>query len=426
MKLLNRTLAYFSLALLLILGIWAALFYMEMLDEVYDSLDDGLDNYKTVIVQKAQTDTMLLHKELFAESNYLVREVTAQEALNAKDVHKDTLMYMQNEADYEPVRLLTTVFELNGKYYELKVISSMVEEDDLIEDLLYSLMWLYLALVVVIILVNNILLRRIWRPFYQTIEQIKKFRLGKENTFSPEPTNTIEFKVLNQAIEAFINNSIETYNSQKQFIENASHEMQTPVAISINKLELLAENLSNDEESLQQIEGVLQNLERLSRLNKALLLLTKIENKQFTNDNPVDLPAIVAKLANDFEDFAEYKEVSIAVVAEAVLKPVLNTDLAEILVANLIKNAIVHNIAKGRVEVEIRGSQLVIANTGTSVALDSKKIFNRFVKQSDHKGNTGLGLAIVKAITDLYNLDITYRFSEDIHTMSVDFKNVLK
>lgn len=426
MKLLNRTLAYFSLALLIILGIWAAVFYAEMLDEVYDSLDDGLDNYKTVIIQKAQTDSMVLHKELFAESNYLVHEMAAHEAIVAKDDYKDTLMYMQNEADYEPVRMLTTVFMLNGKYYELKVISSMVEEDDLIEDLLYSLLWLYLALVVVILVVNNFLLRKIWKPFYQTIEQVKKIRLGKENTFSPQPTNIIEFKALNQAIESFINNSIETYNSQKQFIENASHEMQTPVAISINKLELLAENLSNDEESLQQIGGVLQNLERLARLNKALLLLTKIENKQFTNDKPVDLPAIVSKLANDFEDFAEYKEVSIAVVAETVLEPVLNTDLAEILVGNLIKNAIVHNIPKGKVEVEIKGSRLLIANTGSTTALDSKKIFNRFVKQSDHKGNTGLGLAIVKAITDLYNLDITYHFSEGVHTMSVDFRNALK
>jgi signal transduction histidine kinase len=421
MKLMNHTLKYLSITLFVIISIWAAIFYINMLDEVYDSLDDGLDNYKLLIINKANEDSSILSKTEFAESNYEIREIPEDMAVERKDTHVDTLMYMLYEEDFEPVRMLTTAFRMHDRYYELKVISSMVEEDDLIEDLLYSLIWLYFALIASILLVNNFLLRKTWKPFYVLLEQLRGFKLGKDPMIKPEETSVTEFKELNEAVSLLINRSLETYHGQKQFIENASHELQTPLAISINKLELLTEKENLDEENLTAIGQVIQTLERLTRLNKSLLLLSKIENQQFQDNEKVHINAVIENLLEEFSDFAEYKNVTISYRWNDQLFVDMNKNLAEIFVTNFLKNAIVHNVPNGSVQITVDTSSFTIANTGSDKPLNPDKIFQRFQKHSNEKNTTGLGLAIVKAIADLYGLSVTYSFKNG-HCMTISFK----
>ncbi|MGV2479976.1 UNVERIFIED_CONTAM: sensor histidine kinase, partial [Salmonella enterica subsp. enterica serovar Weltevreden] len=140
--------------------------YYSMLDEVYDSIDDGLDNYKMLIIQKAGADSTILKKNSFEESNYSITQIPQEQAMHSVERYSDTLMYMQNEEDFEPVRILSTVFSIGTNYYKLEIISSMVEEDDLIEDLTYYLVFLYIALLLSIYLLNFFILRRTWKPFY--------------------------------------------------------------------------------------------------------------------------------------------------------------------------------------------------------------------------------------------------------------------
>ena len=421
MKLLNHTLKYLSITLFVIISIWAAIFYINMLDEVYDSLDDGLDNYKLLIINKAGEDSTILSKTEFAESNYEIREIPEAIALQRKDTHVDTLMYMVNEEDYEPVRMLTSAFRMNNRYYELKVIASMVEEDDLIEDLLYSLIWLYLAMIASILLVNNFLLRKTWKPFYVLLEQLRGFKLGKDPMLTPAETKVKEFKELNEAVSLLINRSLETYHGQKQFIENASHELQTPLAISINKLELLTEKEDMDEANLMAVGQVIQTLERLTRLNKSLLLLSKIENKQFQENERVDINAVFKNLIEEFTDFADYKNVTISYQEHGQLYADMSKNLAEIFVTNFLKNAIVHNDSNGWVQVIVNPISFTITNSGSDVPLDKDKVFQRFQKKSNDKNTTGLGLAIVKAIADLYGLLVTYSYQNG-HQMTVSFE----
>ena len=164
MKLLNFATAWFAALLLLVLLVWAGLFYYNMLDEIYDSMDDGLENQKMLVLRQAALDPQVLQQKEFANGYYKVKELAWQQARKRPEVYLDTLMYMQNEKDFEPVRMLKTVFRHQNRYYELRVITSMVEEDDLISDLMYSLLWLYLGLLASILVLNNVLLRRIWRP----------------------------------------------------------------------------------------------------------------------------------------------------------------------------------------------------------------------------------------------------------------------
>lgn len=411
MKLLNHTLSYLSVALFAVIGVWAVLFYFNMLDEIYDSIDDGLENSKMLIIEKVKVDTTLIHKNELGESNYAIREIAEEQALGFRDVYVDSALYMHNESDYEPVRMLKTVFRSsNGKYYHLVIVSSMVEEDDLIEDLLWAIIVLYLILLASILIVNNVLLKRVWKPFYDILDKLKGFKPGSPHTDPAINTHVKEFNDLNETVSDLLQRTTETFNSQKQFIENASHELQTPLAISINKLELLAEKKVSDDQ-LTEISQVIQSLERTTRLNKTLLLLSKIENKQFPEENIVNFNALTTRLIQALRDLAEFKSVSLSVNAESVLSFRMNSELAEAMVTNLLKNAIIHNHEGGAVDIKIDPLTFTIENSGDDAQLDASQIFRRFYKGSSQQTSTGLGLAIVKSIVNYYGLTINYEYN---------------
>lgn len=413
MKLLNYTLSYLSVALLLVIGAWAFVFYLNMLDEIYDSIDDGLENSKLLILNKVQADTSLLYKHSFQESNYAIRSISEEDAYRVRDVYMDSVLYMQNEADYEPVRILKTAFRAaNGKYFELIIESSMVEEDDLIEDLLYSIVALYAILLVSVLLINNLLLKRLWRPFYDMLDKLKNFDLGsRANYFSVTRSRVREFNVLSSTIASLLQRTVRTFTSQKQFIENAAHELQTPLAISINKLELLMERNSLSESQLQELASVTQTLERLTKLNKTLLLLSRIENRQFQEEDVVNINDLSARMVSEFSDLSVFKSVQVSVSQEGTLIKKMNPALAEILISNLLKNAITHNYKEGSVVLRITASTFSIENTSVSPGLDESRVFERFYKNSAEKTSTGLGLAIIKSIADYYGLVIQYRYN---------------
>lgn len=412
MKLLNHTLSYLAVMLLLVIGAWATIFYVNMLDEIQDSIDDGLENSKLLIIDKVKEDTSLLHKTDFMESNYAIHAITEETALGYHETYLDSTLYMQNEEDNEPVRILKTAFRAaNGKYYELQIVSSMVEEDDLIEDLFFAILWLYVALLASVLIINNLLLRRVWKPFYHVLDNLERFKPGSQESFTPVKSNVNEFSSLNKTIASLLQRTTETFNSQKQFIENAAHELQTPLAISINKLELLTEKNTLTEDQLHEIAGVINNLERLTRLNKTLLLLSRIENRQFPEVHAIDFNALVKRLVTLFTDLAEFKSVKITVFDKGPLSVTMNAELAETLVSNLLKNAITHNYAGGFVEVTIDGTGLSVANSSGSPALDATQVFKRFYKNSPEKNSSGLGLAIVKSIADYYQLSVDYTYN---------------
>lgn len=420
MKLLHYTSVSFAGILLVIISVWAAVFYYAMLDEIYDSIDDGLDNQKGLVIGKAASDTTVLHKNSFDESDYAIREIPATSATGTYDTYIDTIMYMQNEKSHEPVRMLKTVFAQDGRYYQLQVATSMVEEDDLIQQLFYYVLGLYFGLVTTIILFNNFLLKKIWRPFYRLLKRLKKFRLDKPEPVCPEKTNVDEFRMLIETIQKLLQRNIDVYNSQKDFIENASHELQTPLAISINKLEALAESNQLAPAQLALLSSAMDNLGRLTRLNKSLLLLSKIENKQFAEKSPVSIARVTRQIAGDFSDQAVFNQLQVSIDEKDPCIQQMNADLAAILVTNLVKNAIVHNQPGGFVHITIDKTMLSIENAGDGPALDEQKIFSRFHTAEPAGASTGLGLAIVKAIAGLYQFKAAYRYSQK-HIITILF-----
>ncbi len=419
MKLLNYTTTYFAVILIFLLGLWALIFYFEILDEIYDSMDDGLDNQKMLIIRQAKEDPSILSKNAFEDGNYIITPTTSQHSRSFTDAYRDTLMFMENEDEYEPVRLLESVFQQNGQYYKIKVVTSMVEEDDLRKELFFSLIWLYLGLILTILVLNNVLQKKAWKPFYKLLHQLEKFSIEKDSKIKFETTKIEEFKLLNERVDRLLKKSVESYKSQKEFIENASHELQTPLAISINKLELMAENANLPPAQMEELGTVLHSLERLTRLNRSLLLLSRIENRQFEAKENIAWNDLIKQIITEFDDFAEHQQVKISLTEEAHIEHTGNKDLAGILVSNLLKNAIFHTPSGTAVEVKISAKGIEFINPG-SAPLEKSKIFSRF-KGGEKEDSTGLGLAISKAIVEKMNMDLTYNYTSKNHIFTIFF-----
>tara|TARA_B100000945_G_scaffold288398_1_gene260719 strand:- start:1612 stop:2793 length:1182 start_codon:yes stop_codon:yes gene_type:complete len=383
-----------------------------MLDEVYDSLDDGLENQKELILQAVREDPSLLFDTEFGVNNYTIKKTSQPVSEHFySDSYRDTLMYMQVEDEYEPVRILESIFEHKGDYYKIKLITSMVEEDDQIENLVKYLIVLYLLLISSILLLNNLIFRKIWKPFYDLIGHLKNFRIEKDEPIKTKPTSIDEFRLLNLSVEKLTEKSRKSYLVQKQFIENAAHELQTPLAISINKLELLVEKNELTDLQSQEVGQVLDSLGRLNRLNKSLLLLSKIDNDQYIEEERVSFNEVIRRTVENLEDFAVHRGVAIYVDEKEQIDFKINKDLSEILLLNLIKNAVIHSDKKSQVKIEVARNSITIKNYGENKSLNPEMIFKRFSKNSSNKSSTGLGLAISKAITDRYQLNLTYHFS---------------
>lgn len=425
MKLLNQSAQYLSISILTIVTVWAIVFYFNMIDEIKSSIDEGLENYKRLIIQNAQKDSTILTKDYFDESFFMVRLIDKNQALTKNDNYFDTELKMQDADDdfpeLEPVRMLVTTFQLDGNYYQLKVANSMVEEDDMIQKLLHDIIWLYLSLIICIVFVNNLVLKKLWKPFYELLNQIKCYRLGKNSITPTIETKTKEFADLQIAVNTLLLQANKTYEQQKQFIDNASHELQTPLAIAINKLELLIENENLHDNQADRIAEVMDLMGRLARLNKSLLLLSKIENKQFLNNQRVIINKVIHKNISELIEVALFKKVNISVNESTELSVHMDSSLANVIILNLLKNAISHNIPNGRIFLDITENTLKIKNTGLKQKLDESLIFSRFYKSNNHSKGSGLGLAIVNAIIVSYGFKISYSFDNSLHIFELEF-----
>lgn len=405
MKLLNRSLLHLSLALLLVLAVWAVAFFFILREAVRESIDEGLDDQEEVITHRLKTDSTLLHVRDLGLYGFAIEPAEAKE----KKRYVDTLLYVPSEGEVERVRLRTGTFRHQGQYHRIRVYTSTVEEDHLVRSMAIATMALYVVLLLTIVLVNNVVLQRLWKPFHAMLAQLKTFRLGTVHELPPVHTGTSEFRELHAAANGLVRRAADAYADQRAFTANAAHELQTPLAIAINKLELLAEQGGTEEERVNALGGVIATLERLTRLNRSLLLLARIENRQFPDEQEVSFAGIAREVLHEFADLAEHREVALQQEETGDLVRSMDPALARILVTNLVKNAIVHNRAGGSVTVRVEPGRLTVENTGDK-RLDAGRIFTRFYKETTADGGTGLGLPIAKAIAELYGMKLEYHF----------------
>lgn len=270
------------------------------------------------------------------------------------------------------------------------------------------------------ILLNRRISRRLWQPFYRSLGQIQQFDLNAQQKVVFEPTDIDEFTALNQSLDKLIAGNIAAYNQQKEFADNASHELQTPLAIIQSKLDLLLQSRSLTDEQFAIIEEANKALARVTRINKNLLLLAKIENSQFMEKEAICLTELLEHAIAVFTNFSEGKQHTLQTNIAPGIQVEGNKILVEIMLNNLITNAIRHTEPGGTINIRLTASMLSVSNTGAT-PLQQEQLFKRFGATSSHTPGTGLGLALVKQIGQRYGWQIAYTFKDSLHTFSINF-----
>lgn len=421
MKLLHYTYHRFSLLFFCLMAVWGVLFYCTIIDEIVDETDDTLENYAHILIKSVLEDSTLLHSESTIMSSYVFRPISESEGRQYPMRFYDTTIYVEIEDEYEPARALQTSFCMpNGQYYELTLKISIVEREDMIEALFLYLGVLFLLLLLGTSLGVRLLLKRVFRPLNNLMEWLHTITPGKKTLPLNSPMKIREFRELTDAVMAMSNRSLQAYEEQKQFIENASHELQTPLAIATGKIELLAEGENLTEEQLKELDTLYATLGRAVKLNKSLLLLSRIENGQYTEVEKVNVDELIDKLLPDLVDIYEHKQIGLK--REQGNAPFMincNHTLAQVLLSNLLKNALLHNVEGGELSVITTSSSLQVRNSGTA-PLDESRLFQRFYRAVDGKSESnGLGLSIAYSITRLSGLKLSYEWQEGMHCFSV-------
>lgn len=421
MRLVYRLVLRTLLILFPVMTLWGMLFYHAMIAEVVDETDDSLEDYSDGIIRRALGGDDLPSISNGSNNQYYLTPISdAEAAAMPRIAYADSMVYIIEKREREPARILRTVFVNDmGQHFQLTVATPSIDKEDLIRQIFYWVIFLYLILFLTVVAVNTLVFHRSLKPLYVLLDWLDSYKVGKDNAPLVNDTGVTEFQKLNEAATKNAERHEQYHRQQKAFISNASHEIQTPVAICLNRIEMMMGGDDLPEETMRGLGEVHTTLQHISRLNRSLLLLSRIDNGQFSETARVDAGALVGRYVESFKEIYSYKHQTVEVVASGRLVLDINPTLAETLVSNLLKNAFVHSPEGGRIVVTVGDGLLRTANTAEGGRLDGEKIFERFYQGSKKEGSTGLGLAICSTICKVFGLELSYAWADGTHVFTV-------
>ena len=421
MKLLTRTSLLYIFISVMVFSISGLIFFNLLHGIFKHQLDDTLNEEKLLIEQTINfSDSVPDFRQVFGH----MIDVTILNTPQKRSEHiKDTLMYDSELGTFASFRhLFAENTSFMNKGYSINIYKPLRDSEKLIAEIVISMALVFISLLLLLVLVNYFITRRVWIPFYQILHNLSKYEINQETPLELVRTDIYEFQRLNQALEKMSKKIRLDYLNLREFNENAAHELQTPLAIIKSKLELLIQKENLDENQLQLISSIFEATTRMSKLNQGLLLISKIENNQFIQVEEVNLLQLLDKVTEHFEEMIEHRGI---VVSKNYQQPAflnMNHTLAEIFITNLVSNAIRHNISNGHIDISVQHGSFFIANTGQILKTDPHNLFERFRKSENNPDSVGLGLSIVQKIADLYQMKIDYQHHEGLHTLKIFFK----
>jgi signal transduction histidine kinase len=384
-----------------------------------------------ILTDQVDKDLLVEENEIFehVKLNHNLPEVFKSEDLKIlfKNIGQDTMprqfsntqFWDDKEKEQEAARCLQSWVRVNGVNYSIHIIESKVETEELIRLIFLITLGIILLLIIALITINRFVIRNLWQPFYDMLRQIKLFNVTDQNSITPLTTGIEEFRDMNEEISAMSARVKQDYQELKIFVENAAHELMTPIAVMNSKLDTLIQTGGLNDEQGTLIGDMYGTMGKLTRLNKVMLLLTKIENNLINDQEALDVRATIETACSEFQDLAYNKELRLHTELTDVTLFMSKT-LLDILLGNLLGNAIRHNRTGGAVTVKLNQQALIIQNTGKFEALDAGTIFRRFQKASDSEGS-GLGLTLARQICENNGFRLQYSFEDHLHTFTVNF-----
>ncbi|MEO8664886.1 MAG: HAMP domain-containing sensor histidine kinase [Ignavibacteria bacterium] len=417
MKLLTKTSIYylvFSLILFLIGGIF---FYIQLREILDDEFTENLYKEKELVLQYV-TDS----SKIPDSSNLIGDKITISQGTQPlNEILKDTLIFDPVEIEFLQYRQLIFPVKSGNNFFVVTISKPLFESEDLIDGVIWWFILISAVMLISLFFLTRLLSKKMWKPFYGTLNLLQNFDITKNDPVSFASVKISEFKIMNDEIRKMTYKIQRDYQSLKEFTENASHEIQTPLAIIRSKIELLIQSESLLPVQLGLLKDVYESSHRLSKLNQSLLLLAKIENRQFPETKNIDVKKLIEEKLDQLEEMIDYKNIIVKKIFtdSSVLK--MNTYLADILFSNIIINAIKHSECKGKLSIELNTNSVIVTNSGLPSEIPPEKLFDRFKKGNTSSESTGLGLSIVKQICMTYNFQIQYVYHEGNHKVSIFF-----
>jgi signal transduction histidine kinase len=404
----SKTFLFTSL-ILTVLSTIALYFYTKRL--LQQEVEEVLHSTEARIV-----DALKANKEPY--SLFPVTEIKRVKKLHPK-VLKDTIIYDPSQKEMELFRELTTFKKINKQIYQITVRDLVVETEDILVAIVTSYVLIFTIAFLFLFYFNTSRNVKLWNPFFKNLEQMKIFSLTSNQNIELIDSDILEFSELNNEIKILTNKVKTDYENLKQFTENVSHEMQTPLAIIQAKIDNIINDNSISNNQFEKITGIQKDIQRLKQLNQKIMLITKVDNNQFDKVEDVNISNLISMKLQSF------KELSINnIIYRRKEDLVISMDayLADILVNNLISNAIKYNSGKADILIDTNKNSLKISNSGIKELLNPEKLFLRFYTETNNKQSIGLGLTIVKKICDLYKFNINYYFKDQMHSFQIAFK----
>jgi signal transduction histidine kinase len=419
MKLQKKINYYFFSISLIIFLLSTIISYFVLKKLILEEVDETLEAEKNnLIIQLKAHDNL----EKLAENHSYRLEISPQNSSELfQKLLNDTTIYVSEKEETVPFRQLKIIENINGKNYLIILRRSLIEQDDLIIGITSLLIGIFFLIIAALNLINYFGEKIWWSPFKDTLKQLLNFQLSQNKSIKLHNSDIDEFNELNKTIKRMTDKLITDYKNLKEFSENASHEMQTPLAIIRSKLDVIIQDKSLSKKQLISIHSIYPVVNRLAILNRSLNLLTKIENQEFENKENVNFSELIHIQLSNLSELIEANSLQVKTdITEGVII-YINIFIAETLISNLMMNAVKHNMTNGNISILLNNKQLTIKNNGEPPTVSTDELFNKFKKSNQTSNSPGLGLSIVKNICEQYGFDIQYNFKSDLHVIEIIF-----
>jgi signal transduction histidine kinase len=428
MKLLYKNIIINSLASLLIIFVGGIITYFFIINKIQQESYEHLTSEKTEVeknLNKGLSPTVL-EKNIGDEIS--IKEISAP--LNKKPFfttiakqEKANEDYYEDEVSFD-AQAIVFDYAIGNKYYNITIIKSFDNDEALGKNILNAVMISAILMVLAIVFINTFIYRKIWAPFYFTLKVLRNFAISKRDTLHFPKAKTAEFEQLNHAITLMAKKISHDYLALKEFTENASHEIQTPLAVINSNIEVCLQDTQLTPQQAKMLMEASYAVNNLANLNKGLIVLAKLDNNQIDAPIDVNISKHIYDRLNLFEDFIQERDIDVNLKIDDSITFKIDPVLAGILFDNLIKNAIKHNLPSGgKIDIEVTKEFIKIANTGLQPKANTDKFFERFYKEGTSE-SLGLGLAIVKKICEIFNYTILYNYKHGLHIITLNIKQV--
>ena len=416
MKLINKISRYFLFSSIPIFIVISIGLYFVIENTVTNETDEQLINTSKKVIHELRNGKVIGFTP-FVEIS------TTDKGEKQDNKFEDVVLASQNDEEGEQYRQLTYFVNLSGTNYKIITRVSLIEKEDMLFTIMSITMGAFLFLVLIMYVTNKIVSRKVLSDFYDTLKKLENFSLKSDDQLQLTTSTIEEFEQLNKSLLFLAEKAKSEYRSLKEFSEEMNHEIQTPISVIKSKLELLLQSNDLTEDILALIETSLKNLNKLERINKSILLLNKLEHKDLFESTKLKLSEEIKNVLNDYNDFILTKNLSVKLSLDENLTITANHSLINILLSNLISNAIKHNVDNGKINIELKNNELTISNTGKISNNEPEKYFERFYKESNSSDSVGLGLTIAKKICDLYGFTVANKIQKNIYSLNVKFEN---